>query len=235
MSQDVDEPGSGATLEQLAAAFTELAPHLAVHDPVPILQLATRHVPGCSWASITTIEHRDGTTLASSAPEAVAADTVQHRLRRGPCMMAARERAYHTVFSLGAPERWPAVAHAIRLETPVRAVLAVHMLDNNPTSLNLYSDRPDGFDADSAAAAAVIAGQTAAVLSSGRPAAALTELRDALDSRRDVSTALDILTTDTGMDRSDALLALYAASRRLHRSLRSVSEQVARTRTLPAG
>lgn len=220
-------------LDELASAFTELGRHLTGRDPEPLLHLAVDHVSGCEWASVTTIADGAGTTLAATAHEATAADAVQHRLDAGPCMQAAERRAYHTIFPVPDDDRWPHVARALQAETPVRSVLAVHMLEDDPTSLNLYGAHPQSFGDDSLADAAVIAGQAATLLAAADPHRAMSTLRNALSAHREIDVAIDILTSDHSRTREDAILALYGASRRLHRTLLSVAREVAESGSLP--
>src|SRR4051794_49931 len=119
----------------LADVFAELGRHTTDNDPTALLGLAVEHVPGCAWASITTVDDNVGTTLASADEVARQADGIQYRLGAGPCMQAAQARAYHTVFPTKADERWPALADALIEQTPVRAVLSVHMIEGRPTAL----------------------------------------------------------------------------------------------------
>lgn len=222
-----------ANLDDLAEAFAQVGRHLTGRDPEPLLRLAVEHVTGCDWASVTTIVDGAGTTLAATAPQAAAGDSVQHRLGAGPCMQAAERRAYHTVFPVSADSRWPEVARALEAETPVRSVLAVHMLEDDPTSLNLYGARATSFGDDSLAEAAVIAGQAATLLAAPDPSRAMNTLRHALSAHREIEVAIDILTSDGSRGREDAILALYGASRRLHRTLLSVAREVAESGSLP--
>lgn len=220
-------------LEALADAFVRIAGGARPNGPLPLLELACGQVAGCDWASITTIAAGRATTLAATDDRARAADEVQHRLGAGPCMQAARSRAYHTIFTVDEQLRWPGVAAGLRERTPVRSVLAVHMLEDEPTSLNLYAGRRGGFDEPALTLAAVIAGQLATMLSSRRPEARLGELREALDSRREVEVAVAVLTCDGAMSEADAVAALYRASRRLHRPLRALAREVVATGALP--
>lgn len=220
-------------VESLARAFAAIGARLRGHDPLPLLRLAVEQVPGCDSASITTIEHGRGRTLAASGAEAAAVDALQHRLGVGPCMQAARRSTYHTVANLDSDRRWPALAEAITGVSPVRSVLAVHMLEDDPTSLNLYSSTLDGFDQPAVAIAAVIAGQAATMLASPRPAQSMRQLSDALNSRTDLERAVEILTGETDLSQQDAMLALFEASRQLHRTLRSVAEHVTEHGDLP--
>ena len=220
-------------LDDLANAFAEVGRHLTSRDPGPLLRLAVDHVTGCDWASVTTIVDGSGTTLAATGPRAGAADAVQHRLGAGPCMQAAGHRAYHTVFPVAADDRWPEVGRALEAETSVRSVLAVHMLEDDPTSLNLYGARANGFGDDSLADAAVIAGQAATLLAAADPHRAMSTLQNALSAHREIEIAIDILTSDGKHGREDAILALYGASRRLHRTLLSVAHEVVESGSLP--
>lgn len=58
-------------------------------------------------------------------------------------------------------------------------------------------------------------------------------MRHALSAHREVEVAIDILTSDGRHGREDAILALYGASRRLHRTLLSVAREVVESGSLP--
>lgn len=222
-------------VESLAQAFAAIGTHLHGPDPQPLLELSVEQVPGCDWASMTTIEDGRGRTLAATAAEAAQVDALQHRLGVGPCMQAARRTTYHTIANLTTDRRWPRLAEAIEDASPVRSVLAVHMLENDPTSLNLYSAATDGFDHTSAAIAAIIAGQAATMLASPKPAQSMQQLSNALDTRDHINRAAQILAAESNLSSDDALLALFEASRQLRRTLKSVADYVTEHRDLPPG
>jgi hypothetical protein len=224
------EPGD---LADLADVFAELGRHTTDRDPTALLKLAVEHVDGCRWASITAVRDNTGATLAASDQTAREADLLQHRLGAGPCMQAAQARAFHTIFPTSADDRWPELAAALRDQGPVRAVLAVHMIEGDPTSLNLYSPDVDGFDEGSLAVAAIFAGQAAKLLTDADPGAALGELQTAVTAQQEIELAQDILVADRSWTREKALQALQNASRMLHRSLRSIAHEVATDGQLP--
>lgn len=222
-------------VQSLARAFAAIGAHLHGPDPRPLLELSVAQVPGCEWASMTTIEHGRGRTLAATATVASEVDALQHRLGVGPCMQAARRTTYHTIANLATDRRWPRLAEAIAGASPVRSVLAVHMLEDDPTSLNLYSAGTDGFDHNSAAIAAIIAGQAATMLASPTPGQSMHQLSHALDNRDHINRAVQILAAETNLNTDDALLALFEASRQLRRTLKSVADYVTEHRSFPPG
>lgn len=222
-------------LRELAGIFATLGHHTTDRDTRPLLDLAVQHVHGCDWASITTVVDGIGSSLASTSDVALHGDTVQHRLGSGPCMQAAQSHAFHTIFPVTGDDRWPEVTTSITAETPIRSVMAVHMLEHDPTSLNLYSASSSGFDDHSLATAAIFAGQAATLLTDQDPAVALSELENSLDARAEIDVAVSVLMNDRGWDRTDALAALHDASRKLHRKLHLVARQVNDDGTIPQG
>jgi hypothetical protein len=220
-------------LAALADVFAELGRHTSSDDPTALLRLAVEHVPGCSWASITTVDDNTGATLASTGDVADHADALQHRLGAGPCMQAAQARAYHTIFPTTVDDRWPELAQALTDNTPVRAVLSVHMIEGHPTALNLYSADVDGFDDLSLAVAAIFAGQAAKLLTAPDPAAALGQLQATLHTQLEIDRALDILTAEQDLTREQAFAALRHASRTLRRTLKSIAHDVTVDHELP--
>jgi hypothetical protein len=221
-------------LAMLADVFAELGDRTSSHDPTALLELAVKHVPGCAWASITTVDNSTGATLASTGDVASRADALQHSLGAGPCMQAAQARAYHTIFPTTVDDRWPELAEALIEKTSVRAVLSVHMIEGHPTALNLYSADVDGFDEMSLAVAAIFAGQAAKLLTEEDPAAALGQLQATLHTQQEIDRALDILTAEQHLTREQAFAALRQASRTLHRTLKSIAHDVTVDHELPA-
>ena len=148
-------------------------------------------------------------------------------------MQAAQSHAFHTIFSMPGDDRWPEVAVEMTARTPIRSVLAVHMLQHDPTSLNLYGDRSDSFDDHSLATAAIFAGQAATLLTESDPGAALGDLQDSLDARDEIEVAIAVLMHDRGWNRGEAMAALHDATRNLHRKLHLVARDVAADRVIP--
>ena len=57
---------------------------------VRITELAVKHIPGCTWASITMLNQLVARSLATSDPVAAQADTLQYQLGEGPCLSTAQ-------------------------------------------------------------------------------------------------------------------------------------------------
>lgn len=210
----------------LADVFALLGQHTTDKDPTALLGLAVQHVPGCRWASITTVTDNVGTTLASTDVAAQTADSLQHGLGAGPCMQSAQTRAFHTIFPTQTDDRWPELAQCLRQQTAVRSVMSVHMIEGQPTALNLYSPDTEGFDQSSLAVAAIFAGQAAKLITADDPAASLGELQATVRIQQDIDRALDILMSEQDLTRDDAYAALRKASIDFHRTLGSIAHQV---------
>lgn len=198
-----------------------------------LVELAVKHIPGCVSASLTAIRHGKGVSLASSDAVAEAVDALQHELRQGPCMEAAADEANCLLFDVEHESRWPLfVARATR-ETPVRCVLAIRLTGPEQAALNLYALEPAAFDDDAIAAATLFAAQASGLVALSQAENQRQNLTIALQSSRQIGTAMGILMTHRKVTEEQAFTMLRTASQHLHRKLRDVAAVVAETGTLP--
>lgn len=103
-----------------SGAARDLLPHLLL-DPEDIVELldeftatlARRPAPEGTdvWCGVTLLRAREGTTVASSSPEAGALDETQNRFRNCPCLTAIREHTVVRVGDVAADSRWAVSSH----------------------------------------------------------------------------------------------------------------------------
>jgi len=134
---------------ELAARFAGLSQSLLGRraDPVSFEMVAHRAVevvPGCRWAGITMFGRgAQGTSVGSTGPVAARLDELQHALKEGPCLEAARDDTDCISPDLEAEPRWPAWSGEARA-LGVGSVLSVRLHTENETlgALNLYASCP---------------------------------------------------------------------------------------------
>jgi hypothetical protein len=140
-----------------------------------ITEDAVEQIAAVAHAGITFIEP-DGTirSLAATDGYPLVLDNLQRRFREGPCYDSATEQEPHLVNDLETDGRWPMFARQALVSTPVRAIVAVPILDDEGrAALNLYADRPNTLDVRSIAMGRAFAQELAEVMTTARGRKAL--------------------------------------------------------------
>jgi GAF domain-containing protein len=198
-----------------------------------MMQLAVKHLPGCSWASITVIGQHRGRTLASSDPVAEAADRLQYEFDQASCLQAAADRHSYLLFDVEREQRWPAYAQALMRQTPVRSVLSFDLAGQERAALNLYGAAAGCFDDEDVQFGAVFAAHTTTALALYRAEERAANLKIALASNRQIGIAIGILMAYHRVTQDEAFALLRTASQHLHVKLRDIAQGVAETGALP--
>ena len=210
-------------------------------DPADVVGglLAARlpEIPGARWASITQRHDHNGfVTLVASADIARRIDDVQYELGDGPCLQALGGKVVAVdaeTFRL----RWSELATRVVADTPVRAVLSQPLSPISPHatlgSLNLYSERSEGFVATAMTAAADVAAACALALVASAERARADNLLVALESSRQIGAAIGIMMARSGCTYEQGFAALRTASQRTHRKLRDVADEIVFTGDVP--
>lgn len=223
---------------EVAQEFAELGRELhgegddeaALHR---VVELAVKHVDGCSCASITVVRNGRGRSLASSDVVAAAVDTIQYELGEGPCMQAAEDDANYLLFDVENEPRWPLFAARTFDTTPVRSVLAFQLVAGESTALNLYAIEPGAFGDSAIDAATILAAHTSGIVALKEAEEHNTNLESALESSRQIGIALGVLMAHHKVTQEASFDLLRSASQNLHRKLRDVAADVVETGTLP--
>jgi hypothetical protein len=210
-------------------------------DPAEVLGglLAARlpGIPGARWASITQRHENGGfVTVAASADIARRVDDVQYALGDGPCLLALDGM----VVAIDAETfrlRWSEFATRVVADTPVRSVLSQPLSPMSPSaalgSLNLYSDRPEGFVPAAVTAAAEVAAACALALVALTARGRADHLLVALENSRQIGAAVGIVMARSRCTYEQGFATLRTASQRTHRKLRDVAEEIVFTGDVP--
>ncbi len=199
-----------------------------------MVDLAVKHIAGCSWASITVVNGGLGHSLVVSDPIAAQADTLQYSLGEGPCLSAAENDSNYLMFDVAGETRWPKYARALAEQTPVRSVLSFQLVAQESAALNLFADMPAAFDDASMNAAAIFAAHTTNLVALHEAQDTADNLETALASSRRIGAAIGVLMAHHKVTEDAAFGMLRTTSQHLHRKLRDVAVEVVETGTLPA-
>lgn len=201
-----------------------------------LVGLATRSVPGCDWAGVSTW-HRDGgiTTVTVSDPVPSVMDEIQNKTGEGPGITVADCVGPVHAEDLAIDHRWPEFRRRALERTPVRSVLSFRfdIGATRPRSLNLYAARPRAFADGSRDLAALFATHVKALMAHAASADRANNLDIALRASRQIGTAVGVLMALRKVDAETAFELLSRTSQELNRKLREVAEDVVRTGALP--
>lgn len=238
MSECDFRPGADpGELAEVVHAMTVLAERLQA-DPTDsvadaVVEHAVEHVRGARWASVTALRHGIFRSLASTAPQARAADALQYGLGSGPCVDAVLDGRVRVSGDLANDPRWPDYGPRAAHEAGVASVAAYRLtLIGDPelvAALNLYSDAPDAFDERAVRAGTVLAthaGLGVSVMISRRRA---ENLEAALGTNRDIGTAIGILMASHKVTRDRAHELLRLASQDTNHKLSEIAAEVVDT------
>ncbi len=198
-----------------------------------MVELAVKHIDGCSWASITVVNSGTGHSLVVSDPVAAKADELQYALNEGPCLSAAENDANYLMFDVAGETRWPKYAQALLEQTPVRSVLSFDLVVQDSAALNLFAELPGAFDDDSMSTAAIFAAHATTLVALHEAQGAADNLESALASSRRIGAAIGVLMAHHKVTEDAAFAMLRTSSQHLHRKLRDIAVEVVETGTLP--
>lgn len=193
---------------------------------------------GARWAEVVARRGLDGLEVIMSTDPTLTDTLVQARRRTGEGPAdPGQPTATGTVVidDLASDGRWPAFAAAVTSETPVRSAILQYLIvgDRYAAVLPVYDDRPGFFGPDRQRRM-----QTLGVLASGALAGLAAyeqadQLSAALESNRDIATALGILMISRRVDRATAFGLLRRSSQHSQRKLRDVADEIILTGVLP--
>ncbi len=163
-------------------------------------------------------------------------DALQYSLDEGPCLDAAERDTLVIADDLGTDQRWPRFGPRCVAEVGVQSMLAVRLMLTNgdQAAMNLYSRQISGFDEDVFALATVLAPFAALAVEHQPRQGDIEHLKAALDTSRQISTAVGILMARHVLDSQEAFALLTTTSQRLNRKLRDIAQEVEFTGQLPA-
>lgn len=215
---------------QLATTFAQVARTLLSERDLDtilrkIVAVAVEEIDACESAGIELIEKRVIRLFAASSEVAHRISEAQNEVGEGPCLSAIEEHATFRTDDLERDDRWPAFAARVRTDTDVRSILGFRLFAEEDTmgALNLYSSRPNAFDAQALATGSILAAHAAIAMSWARER---EYMQAAIDNRDVIGQAKGLLMARRNITGDAAFELLRQASQRLNVKLQSVAEQV---------
>ncbi|MEB3983952.1 GAF and ANTAR domain-containing protein [Mycobacterium sp. 663a-19] len=189
---------------------------------------ATMIVKGCDHASLLVRENDRYLTVGASDRLAQKIDELERRAGDGPCIDAIEEETPQIDPDLTTPSLWPKFASLLVAETPVRGAMGFRLLVNKRkgAALNLFSNRPNAFDAEAAGRAAVLASFASVAINAVAKGEDAASLRKGLLSNREIGKAVGMLMLLHGMTEEEAFDLLRRHSQDLNIKLADVAREV---------
>lgn len=191
-----------------------------------LLESAVAHIPGCSYASVTTMVGREEVATAVTTHEyASLLDSLQVKHGQGPFSEAASEAGSVYVADVQSDGRWPQFAADVCDKTPVRsmAVFPLYIARGGLGTLNLYATAPHAFDEEARDLGYVYASHAAVVWGTAQRG---DQFRSALASRDIIGQAKGMLMERFGIDAVQAFDLLRRLSQDSNERLADISRQL---------
>ncbi|MFD2081799.1 GAF and ANTAR domain-containing protein [Actinopolymorpha cephalotaxi] len=226
-------------LRRLVGAFEELrgaqAPALGLHGLEAVAEVAVRAVSGATWASVTLANSDSFWTTAATHQHAIQADEVQYALGSGPCVDAIVDGMAYRLEDVARDRRWPGFGRRAAGDLSVASMLSCPVVlmpvpdSDLRASLNVYSDRRDGFDNEAVEFLMLLAGYGDLVATAVDDRDRARHLEQALSSNRDIGIAIGVLMATYKITRDRAFDMLKAVSQHTNRKMRDLATEVAET------
>lgn len=189
---------------------------------------ATLIVRGCDHASLLVRRNDRYATVGASSRLAQRIDDLERRAGDGPCIDAIEEETPQIETDLTTPNQWPRLAALLVKETPVRGAMGFRLLVDRrkAAALNLFSETPGLFDAESAGRAAVLASFAGVAINGIAKGEDAISLRQGLLSNREIGKAVGMLMTLGDVSEDEAFDMLRRHSQALNIKLADVAREV---------
>jgi GAF domain-containing protein len=236
-----DNTASGsATTEPLGDVMSRVARKLQEeHGDVEatlqaITSSATRIVPNAEACGISYVIGRskiESRAWTSDLPKDV--DSLQERLKQGPCLDAVWEHEVVRVEDVGADERWPKFAQkAASLGVGSMMCFQLFVEGDQLGAMNMYARTPGAFDDECQDIGQMLAAHAAVALASAEHE---EHLRAGMSSRDVIGQAKGILMERHKLTADQAFGVLNRVSQELNRKLVDISRELTDTGAVPGG
>ena len=207
-----------------------------------IVEMVVERLPATA-ASITTLRGGRFQTGACTGEQAAGADALQYQLHSGPCVDAIVENTVCHVQDLASDPRWPQFGPRVPDEHGCASMSAYRLSFEAPddapaegpqtlASLNVDAETRGVFSEGDEALGLLLATHAAIALVAASGSERCAQLREALDSSRDVGLAIGVLMARCTVTRDQAFDLLRIASQNRNPKLRQLAQEVADTGTL---
>lgn len=225
-------------VDRLASALTEL--HTAIDarpdDALTTLsQCVLTVLPQADHAGIGRATGEGLELVTASGPVAEQFAAMQTELARGPSVDAAMAEAMAVSADLHRDDRWCEFGPRVAKETGMRSAVAVRLpgeRDESPFVLTVLSGLVAAFTDEAMLAILALATCGGLALAGARRGARLGNLERALETNRDIGTAIGVLMALHRTTREEAFELLRGASQKTHRKVSEIARAVAETGSL---
>lgn len=197
-----------------------------------VVLVATEVIQGCDLVGIS-IVHPDGIDTPVGSDETLnRIDELQFVLKEGPCFDALHLHEVVHSSDLANDTRWPQWGPLVAKETGVVSIVSYRLYTTTDTlgALNLYSTKPDAFDADDILNGHALAAHVGVALASSQHA---EHLEMAITNRTVIGRAEGILMERFALSPDQAFAVLRRVSQRGNVKLNRVADDLVRTRETP--
>ncbi len=221
-------------LLKLAGLFdtvgNEFSPPLPRDETLAMLnRRAVSIVPGAADAAVSVGRNGVFRTLGATSDLPLQVDAIQYELASGPCVDAAVQHNIYRTDDLATDERWPEFGSRAVAETGVRSMLSFRMFLEDDTQLagmNFYSTHRGAFPPLAAPLGLVIATLGAAILCNIHHRDRAANLEKALQSSRNIGTAMGIIMSTYHVTQQQAFDLLRMASQGKNRKVTLIADEV---------
>jgi ANTAR domain/GAF domain len=201
-----------------------------------VVQFAAAAVPGADHAAISMAsDGHQPKTIAATGELPVLVDKIQYDLDEGPCMQALIQSDLVWANDLTTDQQWPQFAPRAVEATGVQSMASyrLYLTQDRRAALNLYATTPHVFDRLALGVGAIFASYASLTLLNDLHQDRIMHLERALESSREIGTAVGILMARELCTADQAFDMLRIASQHTHRKLRDIAAAVKETGTLP--
>lgn len=223
-----------AQMHDLVRAMSEDQPRGIKVDRVT--QFAATAVPGAEHSAVSMINgNRQPRTIAATSDLPLQVDKIQYELGEGPCVQALIQSDMVWSGDLANDQQWPRFGRRAVEETGVHSMASYRLFlsQDNRGALNFYSAKTQAFDQLALGVGALFAAYASLTLLNELHEDKIMNLERALESSREIGTAMGILMARELCTQEQAFDRLRTASQHTHRKLREIAAEVKDTGALP--
>ena len=195
-----------------------------------VVESAVQLIDGCDRAAIGVLDGEKFRSAAATDDIMRLIDELQNEVGEGPCLEASVDNVAQVDNDIATGSKWPRLAAIVVERTPVRAMLAVPLVDEGKRSgaLNVFADSTDAFASEAVDNAAILAAFASVALSGAGHAARAEQLEVGMATNREIGAAVGILMATHNISQDQAFELLSNASQRLNRKLRDIASGIVR-------
>ena len=197
-----------------------------------VVLVATEIIEGCDLVGISIVHKGEIDTPVGTNETLNRIDELQFVLKQGPCFDALHMHEVVHSGDLAHDSRWPTWGPLVAKEAGVASIVSYRLYTTQDTlgAMNLYSTKPDAFDADDIDNGHALAAHVGVALAASQN---VEHLELAIANRTVIGRAEGILMERFGLVPDQAFAVLRRVSQRRNVKLNRVAEELVRTGVTP--